>query len=106
MLMVHGGGCMVGGDSEACDPHARGPCGSAPEEHRRDPPTSVGFPECWYSWRHQIAAFRDTYDVVAMDMRYAGRKGSYRSVALVSKHQSLTYKGCFMRKEFAAGLLL
>ena len=29
-----------------------------------------GFPECWYSWRHQMAAFREDYDVVAMDMRY------------------------------------
>src|SRR5919202_6858912 len=28
-----------------------------------------GFPECWYSWRHQFAALRDGYHVVAPDMR-------------------------------------
>lgn len=28
-----------------------------------------GFPECWYSWRHQMAAFAKDYDVVAIDMR-------------------------------------
>lgn len=28
-----------------------------------------GFPECWYSWRHQLAAFGDDYTVVAPDLR-------------------------------------
>jgi epoxide hydrolase 4 len=28
-----------------------------------------GFPECWYSWRHQLAALGDRYHVVAPDMR-------------------------------------
>jgi len=28
-----------------------------------------GFPEFWYSWRHQIAALSDDYTVVAPDMR-------------------------------------
>eukprot|EP00877_Chromochloris_zofingiensis_P006577 jgi/Chrzof1/2172/Cz11g04270.t1 len=28
-----------------------------------------GFPECWYSWRHQMKEFADDYDVVAVDMR-------------------------------------
>jgi pimeloyl-ACP methyl ester carboxylesterase len=28
-----------------------------------------GFPECWYSWRHQLAALSDYYTVVAPDMR-------------------------------------
>lgn len=28
-----------------------------------------GFPECWYSWRHQITALSDTYTVVAPDLR-------------------------------------
>lgn len=28
-----------------------------------------GFPEFWYSWRHQIPEFADTYKVVALDLR-------------------------------------
>lgn len=28
-----------------------------------------GFPECWYSWRHQLAALGERYRVVAPDMR-------------------------------------
>ena len=28
-----------------------------------------GFPEFWYSWRHQIAEFARDYRVVAIDMR-------------------------------------
>ncbi len=28
-----------------------------------------GFPEFWYSWRHQIAALSDEYTIVAPDMR-------------------------------------
>jgi epoxide hydrolase 4 len=28
-----------------------------------------GFPECWYSWRHQIAALAPRFRVVAPDMR-------------------------------------
>jgi len=28
-----------------------------------------GFPECWYSWRHQLAGLSDYYTVVAPDMR-------------------------------------
>ncbi|HKQ99483.1 MAG TPA: alpha/beta hydrolase [Pyrinomonadaceae bacterium] len=28
-----------------------------------------GFPECWYSWRHQLMALGDRYTVVAPDMR-------------------------------------
>ena len=32
-----------------------------------------GFPECWYSWRHQIAALAPHFRVVAPDMRSRGR---------------------------------
>src|SRR5690242_13853833 len=28
-----------------------------------------GFPECWYSWRHQLAVLRDESCVVAPDLR-------------------------------------
>lgn len=28
-----------------------------------------GFPECWYSWRHQLMALGESYRVVAPDMR-------------------------------------
>jgi epoxide hydrolase 4 len=28
-----------------------------------------GFPECWYSWRHQLVALGDHYHLVALDMR-------------------------------------
>ncbi len=28
-----------------------------------------GFPECWYSWRHQLQALGESYHVVAPDMR-------------------------------------
>lgn len=28
-----------------------------------------GFPECWWSWRHQLAALGEEYYVVAFDMR-------------------------------------
>ncbi|HEX8136341.1 MAG TPA: alpha/beta hydrolase [Pyrinomonadaceae bacterium] len=28
-----------------------------------------GFPECWYSWRHQLIALGDRYHLVAPDMR-------------------------------------
>ncbi len=28
-----------------------------------------GFPECWYSWRHQLAIFGDRFRVIAPDLR-------------------------------------
>ena len=31
-----------------------------------------GFPELWYSWRHQLEAFKDDYEVVSFDLRGYG----------------------------------
>ncbi|KAG7672337.1 hypothetical protein KSW81_001303 [Nannochloris sp. 'desiccata'] len=31
-----------------------------------------GFPETWHSWRHQIAAFKDNHEILALDMRGFG----------------------------------
>jgi epoxide hydrolase 4 len=28
-----------------------------------------GFPECWYSWRHQLAAFGQDFSAIALDLR-------------------------------------
>ncbi len=28
-----------------------------------------GFPECWYSWRHQLHALGESFHVVAPDLR-------------------------------------
>ena len=48
-----------------------------------------GFPECWYSWRHQLASLGGRYHVVAPDMRgynlsdKPGRVEDYRMERLV-----------------------
>lgn len=48
-----------------------------------------GFPECWYSWRHQLAALGERFRVVAPDMRgynlsdKPGRVEDYRIGRLV-----------------------
>ncbi len=48
-----------------------------------------GFPECWYSWRHQLKALGKDYHVVAVDMRGYNlsdkplRVADYRMDALV-----------------------
>jgi pimeloyl-ACP methyl ester carboxylesterase len=41
-----------------------------------------GFPESWYSWRHQLAAFADAgFHAVAPDMRgYGQTTGRKRSI--------------------------
>jgi pimeloyl-ACP methyl ester carboxylesterase len=41
-----------------------------------------GFPESWYSWRHQLTALADAgYHAVAMDMRGYGRSGKPTAVS-------------------------
>lgn len=44
-----------------------------------------GFPESWYSWRHQLRALSDTYRVIAPDQRgynLTEAKGPYDTVTL------------------------
>ncbi|MFC0039688.1 alpha/beta fold hydrolase [Actinomadura rayongensis] len=44
-----------------------------------------GFPECWYSWRHQLAALADAgYHAVAPDQRGYARTGGPADVAAYS----------------------
>jgi epoxide hydrolase 4 len=61
-----------------------------------------GFPEFWYSWRHQIPAFSDRYKVVALDLRGyndsekpAGVK-AYRMPELVADIHALGYQRCVL----------
>ena len=34
-----------------------------------------GFPDYWYTWRHQMAALEDSHQVVAIDLRGYNRSG-------------------------------
>ena len=40
-----------------------------------------GFPECWYSWRHQLRALSDRFDCVAPEMRGYGETDAPIGVA-------------------------
>ncbi len=40
-----------------------------------------GFPECWYSWRHQIRALAASFDCVVPEMRGYGQTDAPRGVA-------------------------
>jgi pimeloyl-ACP methyl ester carboxylesterase len=40
-----------------------------------------GFPECWYSWRHQIRALSRSFDCVAPEMRGYGETDAPRGAA-------------------------
>ncbi len=40
-----------------------------------------GFPECWYSWRHQMRALSDSFDCVAPEMRGYGETDAPRGKA-------------------------
>ncbi|CAG5133394.1 unnamed protein product [Candidula unifasciata] len=65
-----------------------------------------GFPEFWYSWRHQIREFQKDYRVVAIDMRGYGESSkpsgieNYTVTKLVSDLQqiipALGYKSCVL----------
>ncbi|MEW5310298.1 MAG: hypothetical protein WDW38_002110 [Sanguina aurantia] len=45
-----------------------------------------GFPECWYSWRHQMREFAGEYEVVAMDMRGYGESDKPQGAASYAAH--------------------
>lgn len=45
-----------------------------------------GFPEFWYSWRHQISEFFQDYEVVALDLR--GYNDSEKPKAVSAYHMS------------------
>jgi pimeloyl-ACP methyl ester carboxylesterase len=65
-----------------------------------------GFPEFWYSWRHQIPEFASSYRVVAVDLRgynesdKPAEKSAYRLSALVEDIkgviQGLGYDRCIL----------
>jgi epoxide hydrolase 4 len=77
-------------------------CGA---EHERLVILLHGFPECWYSWRHQLPVLGDRYHVVAPDMRgfnlsdKAARIRDYRIELLVEDVIGLIK---YFRKEKAA----
>ena len=58
-----------------------------------------GFPESWYSWRHQIGALADAgFHVVAPDMRgYGQTERRRRSTNTRCCILSATWSACWMR---------
>lgn len=46
-----------------------------------------GFPECWYSWRHQLAALAPQFRVVAPDLRGYGDSDKPEGVAAYDRSQ-------------------
>lgn len=50
-----------------------------------------GFPEAWFSWKHQISAFREHFDVVAISMRGYGL--SSKPQVCIAKHMGVV-SGC------------
>ncbi|MDQ3253080.1 MAG: alpha/beta hydrolase [Acidobacteriota bacterium] len=67
-----------------------------------------GFPECWYSWRHQLTALGERFRVVAPDMRGYNlsdkppRVEDYRMTALVQDVLSLI-RHCGARQAVIVG---
>ncbi|KAI1883287.1 hypothetical protein AGOR_G00243650 [Albula goreensis] len=74
-----------------------------------------GFPEFWYSWRHQLREFRSEYRVVAMDMRGYGESDAPKSISSYRRDllmqdvkdmvESLGYNRCLLVAHDWGGLL-
>src|SRR2546427_5422592 len=71
-----------------------------------------GFPECWYSWRHQIAALAPRFRAVAPDLRgynlsdkpagvaaYALPELDRKSTRLNSSHSQISYAVFCLKKK-------
>ena len=58
-----------------------------------------GFPESWYSWRHQLAALAEAgFRAVAPDMRGYGQTDAPTEIESYTQlHLSATWSGCWMR---------
>lgn len=74
-----------------------------------------GFPEFWYSWRHQIAEFAKDYHVVAMDLRGYNDSDKPEAVSAYQMSElladvkgvisSLGYKDCILVAHDWGGLI-
>ena len=53
-----------------------------------------GFPELWSMWEHQMSAFRDEYNVAAIDMRGYGQSDRPSVRYVIACQNPATY-GCW-----------
>ena len=59
-----------------------------------------GFPELWYSWRWQLEAFKEDYEVVAFDLRGYGQTEKPKVVlGAVAHTQVLDSSSCLLLAE-------
>ena len=56
-----------------------------------------GFPELWYSWRCQLEAFKDDYEVVAFDLRGYGQTEKPKVVPCITCPVAASIVLCFVR---------
>ncbi len=65
-----------------------------------------GFPECWYSWRHQLEAFADRFHCVAPDLRGYGDSEKPKSgydLATLSQDAAELIRALGYEEAFVAG---